>query len=251
MTITTTGDDLSARLRRWRRLLWSVALVGLIVAAGLSGFDFGRLRGATGRSELPVLGMAPSYTLSNQLGREVASSSLRGKVQIISFLFPYCTTMCPLIAAHMANLENFGLGPAGIRDKVELVSFNLDPEKTGPSQMRAFLSQYGWNPSDPHWQYLVGSGAEIERVVKNGFSVWYKRVSLADEAKDGNEGGIVQPEVANRLAESAHADYDIVHNDVIEVVDQKGRIRKIYHNADTVGWTDLLNLVQSLLAKPA
>jgi cytochrome oxidase Cu insertion factor (SCO1/SenC/PrrC family) len=38
-----------------------------------------------------------------------------------------------------------------------------------------------------------------------------------------------------------------VHNDVIEIVDQQGRIRKVYDDADTVAWQDLLAVVQSLV----
>jgi protein SCO1 len=102
---------------------------------------------------------------------------LRDKIQLVTFLFPYCTTLCPLITAHLVNLENLGLRPNGIEDKVEIVSFEVDPAHTGPPQMRAFLRQYGWNPQDPHWQYLTGSPADVRRVVQNGFGVWYKRAA--------------------------------------------------------------------------
>ena len=60
---------------------------------------------------------------------------------------------------------------------------------------------------------------------------------------------MVQPEVVNKLAETAHADYDIVHNDVIEIVDQQGRIRRIFDDADTINWTRLLSVVQGLLGE--
>jgi hypothetical protein len=84
-------------------------------------------------------------------------------------------------------------------------------------------------------------------VVQNGFGVWYKRISLASEARDNIGTPVEQPEVANKLADNAHADYDIVHNNILEIVDQQGRLRKIYDNADTVGWVDLLSVIQSLI----
>jgi protein SCO1 len=222
----------------------------MIPLAGIDGFFLGEQHETREKATLPVLGIAPAYQLSNQLGEIVPSSSLRGKVQLVTFLFPYCTTLCPLIAAHLTNLENLGLRPDRIADQVEFVSFNVDPVKTGPPQMRAFLSQYGWNPEDLHWQFLTGSPEEVHRVVENGFGVWYTRVSLASEATDSTAGPLMeQPEVVNKLAESAHANYDIVHNDVLEIVDQQGRIRKIYDNADTVSLTDLLTTVQSLVTE--
>ena len=222
----------------------------MIPLAGVDGFFLGQQYEAREKASLPVLGRAPVFQLSNQLGETVPSSSLRGKVQLVTFLFPYCTTLCPLIAAHLTNLENLGLRPDGIADQVEFVSFNVDPANTGPPQMRAFLSQYGWNPEDLHWQYLTGSPEEVRRIVENGFGVWYTRVSLASEVTDNAAGPLMeQPEVVNRLAESAHANYDIVHNDVLEIVDQQGRIRKIYDNADMVSWTDLLATVQLLVTE--
>jgi cytochrome oxidase Cu insertion factor (SCO1/SenC/PrrC family) len=218
----------------------------LLPVAGLGGFVLGLQHEAAEKTRLPVLGEAPRYTLTNQLGEKVSSTSLLGRVQLVTFLFPYCTTLCPLIAAHLTNLEAEGLRPAGIADKVAIVSFNIDPGNTGPHEMRGFLRQYGWEPQDLRWQYLVGPPAEIRRVVSGGFSVWYKRVSLAAEAKSGADAA-VQPEVENKLAAAAHANYDIVHNDVIELVDQRGRIRKVYDDADTVDWQDLLAEAQSLI----
>ncbi|MGH7052922.1 MAG: hypothetical protein ACREFA_03775, partial [Stellaceae bacterium] len=55
--------------------------------------------------------------------------------------------------------------------------------------------------------------------------------------------------VVNTLATAVHRNYDIVHDDVIEIVDQEGHIRKIFENADTVGWPRLLSVVQNLLGE--
>lgn len=239
-----------ARLKAFRRRLWMLTLAVLIPVVGFGGYVLGRRDQVAAEAKLPVLGAAPAYAMTNQLGQKVASSSLRGKIRIVTFLFPYCTTLCPLIAAHLANLETLGLRPAGIADKVEIVSFNVDPANTGPSQMRDFLRQYGWNPEDPHWQYLTGTPAEVRRVVQNGFGVWYKRVPLDSEGQGGADA-VEQPEVKNPLADNAHVDYDVVHNDVLEVVDRNGRIRKIYNDADTVDWADLLRVVESLVGRPA
>lgn len=239
------------RLDQWRRWLWGLLVVAVVPAAGIFGFVLGEQREAARQTELPVLGSAPAYVLTNQLGQRVSSDRFRGKVQLVSFLFPYCTTMCPLIAAHLSNLEHLGLRPAGIEDAVQLVSFDLDPAGTGPAQMREFLGQYGWDPTDLHWQYLTGTAAEIHRVVSDGFGVGYQRVALTGEQGNASgNGSVAQPEVANALGERAHVDYDIIHDDILEIVDQQGRVRKIFDDADTVDWRQLLSIVQSL-AEPS
>jgi cytochrome oxidase Cu insertion factor (SCO1/SenC/PrrC family) len=245
--MTTAATHPSGRANRWLRRLRLLAFAATIPAAAFLGFALGAHRPAA-TPPLPVIRAAPPYVLTNQLGQSVSSDSLRGKVQIVSFLFPYCTTMCPLIAAHLANFENLGARPAGIADKVAIVAFNIDPSGTGLPQMRAFLKQYGWNPDDLRWQYLTGAPDAIRRVVRDGFDVAYEKVPDSAEAGGGSLP-VVQPEVVNKLAETAHADYDIVHNDVIEIVDQQGRIRKIFDDTDTINWPRLLSVVQGLLGE--
>lgn len=250
--MSATSQPRLSSVRSLRKSLWLIVSGVAVLAVGLFGFWLGETRVTERQAGLPVLMTAPDYVMTNQLGDKVSSQAFRGKIQLVTFLFPYCTTMCPLVAAHLTNFENGTLRPAGLADKVVIVAFDVDPRNTGPTQMRAFLAQYGWNPADTHWQYLVGTPPEVRRVVSHGFGVWYKRVSLASEAADDQgQGGLVQPEVANQLAVRSHADYDIVHNDILEVVDGRGRVRKIFENADTVGSQQLLAVVQALLKSPS
>lgn len=249
--LSATPQPRLSSVRSLQKSLWLIASGVAVLAVGLFGFWLGQARMTERQAALPVLTTAPDYTLTNQLGDHVSSQAFRGKIQLVTFLFPYCTTMCPLIAAHLTNFENGTLRPAGLADKVVIVAFDIDPRNTGPREMRAFLAQYGWNPTDTHWQYLIGTPPEIRRVVSHGFGVWYKRVSLSSKATDNQaNSGLVQPDVANQLAAQSHADYDIVHNDILEVVDGRGRVRKVFENADTVGSQQLLTVVQALLKSP-
>lgn len=246
--VSATSQPRLSSIHSLRKSLWVIAACATVLTVGLFGFWLGAARMTERQAALPVLMTAPDYTMTNQLGNNVSSQAFRGKIQLVTFLFPYCTTICPLIAAHLTNFEKGTLRPAGLADKVVIVAFDIDPRNTGPREMRAFLAQYGWNPADTHWQYLVGTPPEVRRVVSHGFGVWYKRVNLASEATDDQDhGGLVQPEVANQLAARSHIDYDIVHNDILEVVDGRGRVRKIFDNADTVGSQQLLAVVEALL----
>ncbi|MGH6971642.1 MAG: SCO family protein, partial [Caulobacteraceae bacterium] len=116
----------------------------LVLAGFVGGFLAGRGRTFSANS-LPDLGPAPAYALTNQLGLPVASSQFAGKVRLVTFLSPYCTTYCPLITAHLIGFERF-LAQAGAQGKVQVVAFNLVPKAAGPAQLRAFLRQYGWDP---------------------------------------------------------------------------------------------------------
>lgn len=238
-----------------RRTSAALRLIGaLVLVAALSALIGWELRGLFpgGASEpaLTVLGPAPTYRqLLDQTGRRVDSPAFEGKVQVVTFLFPYCTTYCPLIAAHLVGFERL-LQRAGLQDRVQVVAFNVDPAHTGVKQMRAFLKEYGWNPDDRHWEYLTGRPETIRRVVTGGFHIAYERVSGTDTAREPAEVELSpQPEVDNPLAKAAHVDYDISHNDALVLVDPQGRIRKIYDQADVVSNGRLLAAVRRLIGK--
>jgi cytochrome oxidase Cu insertion factor (SCO1/SenC/PrrC family) len=113
--------------------------------------------------------------------------------------------------------------------------------------MREFLHQYGWNPKDPHWQFLTGSKGDIRRVVTNGYHVAFRRVAEGGSETDAGPAETPQLTVSNPLAEKAKPGYDITHNDAIEIVDPQGRIRKIYDDADVVSNEQLYRDVARLL----
>lgn len=234
-----------------KRLLVSVVAVTCFALAGIIGWligvEFYGHRGGAVTTE-PVLGKAPSYSgLTNQLGEKVDSSQFAGKVQVVTFLFPYCTTYCPLIAAHLVGLEQL-LSDSGLQSKVQIVAFDVDPSGTGPKQMRGFLKEYGWNPKNLHWQYLTGKPKEIRHVVTGGFHIAYQRVSDSQERQEKGPAQTPQPIVVNRLAQKAHVDYDVTHNDGLIIVDPQGRIRKIYDQADVVSNRRLLRAIKPLVS---
>jgi cytochrome oxidase Cu insertion factor (SCO1/SenC/PrrC family) len=238
-----------------------------LAAAGTAGWALGLAQGRRGTggrappagaapdaapaaSGLQDFGPAPRYRLADQEGRIVDSDSLLGRVRVVTFLFPYCRTYCPLVAAHLRGLES-DLRRAGLADRVQFVAFNVDPANTDEASMRTFLRQYGWDPSDPAMAYLTGSPAEIRRVVTGGYHVDYRRVEedAGDTGAAGDTTGALapQPEVANPLADSAVVTYDVVHNDALVLVDPQGRIRRYYGEADRVPDERLLSDIRALL----
>jgi len=226
-------------------------LAGLI--AGYGGWRLSGIRPATRR--IPAYGRAPAFTLTNQLGEKVDSSAFAGKVQIVTFLFPYCTDYCPLIAQQLVKIEK-ALRRAGLADRVQLVSFNVDPQDTGPATLRAFMKEYGWNPENRQWQYLTGRPELIRRIVTGGYHVGYQKVSLASEAKERNiekQKGIYTPEphAANPLARRANPDYDVQHNDEMVLVDSRGRIRAVIINSYAISPARILPVIRQLLENPS
>ncbi len=214
----------------------ALALAAVAVLVGLPS--------PKGRAELPVIGQAPQYRLTNQNGKTVSSGDFAGKVQIVTPMFPYCRELCPLVAADLAEFRASLAQLPGLKGRVEFVFFNVAPANADPAQMRAFLEQYGWDPKDPAVQFLTGTPADISRVVQGGFHMAYWRTQ-------GDSDDDSPIEIANPLADKVKPSYDIKHADTIEVVDGAGRIRKIFSQASRLPDEQLMTAVSPLLSDGA
>lgn len=104
----------------------------------------------------------PNVTLLNQDGQRI---SLRTLVDgdapvIIDFIYTTCTTICPVLSAAFANLQD-ELTDNTMRAR--LVSISIDPEHDRPDQMKEYLSRYD---AKPGWDFLTGSREDITLVLK-------------------------------------------------------------------------------------
>ena len=137
---------------------------------------------------------APGFTLTDQDGRTVSLASLRGKVVLMTFLDPVCTTDCPIIAQEFKQTGQL----LGAQDKnVELIAVVANPTYRSSAFTRAFDQQEGL-AAVPNWQYLTGSLSELS-------AVWR------------HYGIVVQNLPAGAMS---------AHNDVAVVIDRSGAIRE-------------------------
>jgi cytochrome oxidase Cu insertion factor (SCO1/SenC/PrrC family)/thiol-disulfide isomerase/thioredoxin len=106
----------------------------------------------------PIHGAAPDFTLTDQFGRAVSLSAFRGKVVILAFNDPQCTTICPLTTTAMVKAKRL-LGPAGAQ--VELLGVGANPAATATRWVRAYSQAHGMLHA---WHFLNGPLAQLERV---------------------------------------------------------------------------------------
>jgi cytochrome oxidase Cu insertion factor (SCO1/SenC/PrrC family) len=137
---------------------------------------------------------APGFSLTDQDGRTVSLASLRGKVVLMTFLDPVCTTDCPIIAQEFKQTGQL----LGAQNKnVELVAVVANPTYRSTVFTRAFDQQEGL-ATVPNWRYLTGSLGQLS-------AVW-------------QHYGVA---VENLPAGSMSA-----HNDVAVIIDPSGQIRE-------------------------
>jgi cytochrome oxidase Cu insertion factor (SCO1/SenC/PrrC family) len=106
----------------------------------------------------PLNAVAPGFALTDQFGKRVSLRSLRGRVVVLSFNDPKCTTICPLTTTALLQAKKL-LGPAASR--VELIGVGANPEATQIKWVRAYSKAHGMLHE---WRFLTGSLPELKRV---------------------------------------------------------------------------------------
>ena len=101
---------------------------------------------------------APDFTLTDQFGKRVSLHSLHGKVVVLSFNDPECTTICPLTTTALLQAKKL-LGPAA--SQVALIGVGANPEATEVKWVRDYSRVHGMLHK---WRFLTGSLAELKRV---------------------------------------------------------------------------------------
>jgi cytochrome oxidase Cu insertion factor (SCO1/SenC/PrrC family) len=137
---------------------------------------------------------APGFALTDQDGRTVSLASLHGKVVLMTFLDPVCTTDCPIIAQEFKQAGQMLGAQAG---HVELVAVVANPTYRSTAFTRAFDRQEGLT-AVPNWLYLTGSPGQLGEVWRH-------------------YGVTVQNLPAGAMS---------AHNDLAVIIDPAGRIRQ-------------------------
>jgi cytochrome oxidase Cu insertion factor (SCO1/SenC/PrrC family) len=137
---------------------------------------------------------APAFQLTDQNGKQVSLASLRGKVVLLTFLDPVCTSDCPEIAQIFRG-TNQVLGASS--GQVELVAIVANPLYRSAAYTRAFDRQERLTGL-PNWLFLTGTLAQLQQA--------WRSYGIAHAILPG--GGMIG------------------HNDVAYVIDAHGQTRR-------------------------
>jgi cytochrome oxidase Cu insertion factor (SCO1/SenC/PrrC family) len=102
----------------------------------------------------------PDVPLVEQHGRPITFGKLQGKVLLVTYLDPVCTTDCPVIAQEFKQADSLLGGEA--RD-VDLVAVNANPLYRSTADLRAFDHQEHLEQL-PNWLYLTGSVGQLRQL---------------------------------------------------------------------------------------
>jgi cytochrome oxidase Cu insertion factor (SCO1/SenC/PrrC family) len=144
----------------------------------------------------PVPGKAaPGFRLTDQNGRTLALSSLRGKVVVLNFMDPHCTDICPLVSQEFIDAQR-DLGQAA--GQVVFAAVNVNQYFNRVSDMAAYSNEHQLG-SIPSWHFFTGP--------VNSLQAAWRDYGVAVEAPNPNA--------------------DIVHTSVMYFIGPDGRERYI------------------------
>ena len=146
---------------------------------------------------LPVIRVAPDFTLLNTVNQPVHLSDLRGQVVLLSFIYTSCTSACPLLTSRMsalwARLKRDGTAARQVR----FLSITVDPARDSAAALEGYAKRFKADPA--RWSFLREERQKLQPVLA-AYDEWTRP----------------QP------------DGEIDHPARLYLIDRRGRIREIY-----------------------
>lgn len=157
---------------------------------------------------------APDFNLTDQFGRSVTLSSLRGREVVLAFIDSKCTTICPLTANIMYNARGY-LGSSAA-SQIMLVAVNANPTATSIADVQAWSIKHGMLKQ---WLFLTGTAKQLQSV--------YRLYKVYVQV--GTDG-------------------QVVHDAAMLIIDAKGLERLYFETLDSNSQSDLNSEITGLEA---
>lgn len=131
-------------------------------------------------------------------------SFVKNKISVVGYIFTYCPDICPLTTNNMRLIQE------RIKEEkiegVEFVSISFDPLQDSPEVLRKFAEIRNLDLSN--WTFLTGEKPVIDSLMKHV--------------------GVLAVVGDSTVFPDGRKIYYYVHTDRIQLIDQRGRIRKNY-----------------------
>lgn len=148
------------------------------------------------------------FKLINQNGDTITQANYADKIYIADFFFTTCPTICPVMTANMADIQQIIKGD----EEVLLLSHSVTPEIDSVQQLKKYALEKG--VIDAKWNLVTGDKKQIYELA---------RKSYLAVLTDGDGGP-----------------YDMIHTENFILVDKERRIRGFYDGTSSEEVAQLL-----------
>ncbi|MDA0608993.1 MAG: SCO family protein [Bacteroidetes bacterium] len=148
------------------------------------------------------------FKLINQNGDTISQADYADKIYVADFFFTTCPTICPVMTANMADIQQIIKDD----DEVMLLSHSVTPEIDSVPQLKKYALEKG--VIDAKWNLVTGDKKQIYELA---------RKSYLAVLTDGDGGP-----------------YDMIHTENFILVDKERRIRGFYDGTSSEEVAQLL-----------
>lgn len=151
---------------RGRTNLQMPIIIGLAIAALLAvGGALIINQANKSRSQIPKMYPVPPFEFMESNGQPFGLDQMKGKLNVVDFIFTNCQSICPIMSARMAELYDLYSG----YDQVKFVSISVDPERDSPEALREYAKSFGVD--DDRWVFLRAPIEQVVDLMENGFKL--------------------------------------------------------------------------------
>jgi len=186
-----------------------IAIAAVVIILGLTA-SFVLTEAQGSRGDLEVLGTVPPFELTERSGLSFGSADMRGKINVVDFIFTSCEGPCPVMADNMSSLHKAFAGSS----KVQFVSISVDPARDRLSVLQEYARRQG--VTDSRWVFLRGEYDTIRWLSESGFKL-------------------------------AADDLPAMHSTKFVLVDDKGQIRGYYSGTEKASVNILKTHIKELV----
>ena len=147
------------------RFICACSLTSMLVIAGCSKGKVNQVSSADSGAYPPTSksDCLPGLTLTDQFGKPVLLSSLKGRPILFDFIYTHCPGPCLLLTSQMRSIAD-KLG-SDLGKKVLFVSVTVDPEHDGAKELLEYAKQQGADRDG--WIFLTGPPTTIDSLMAN------------------------------------------------------------------------------------
>ncbi len=106
-----------------------------------------------------------NFEMRNQNNQLVSLADYDNKIFVVDFFFTTCPTICPIMTANMAKLQNEFLDD----EQIKFLSFSVTPEIDSVQQLKRYSVEKG--VVDRKWNLVTGDRKDIYELARKSFLV--------------------------------------------------------------------------------
>jgi protein SCO1/2 len=149
--------------------------------------------------KIKPIGTVQPFSFYSQDGNRVTDKDVRGKVNVVSFFFTTCTSVCPRMNKNLkAVYEEYKNEP-----DVLLLSYTCDPSRDSVSKLKWYADSV-MEVNSSKWIFLTGSKDSLYAMARHSYMI--------DDPKH----------------ETENQETDFLHTQLIALVNKNGEVVKIY-----------------------